>query len=192
MTDHLHRCRWAEKDPIMQNYHDREWGVPIRDSRALWEKLILDGFQAGLSWRTILLKRDAFREAFDGFVPECIAKYDATDIERLLGNETIVRSRIKIKAAIQNANAYVSMKKNGEEFSDFVWNEVSNQPLRRDGINPATRSETGDILSKKLQSRGFSFVGPVIVHAWLQATGVINDHEKLCFCRNAVMRLRTY
>lgn len=95
----------------MQNYHDTEWGVPIRDSRALWEKLILDGFQAGLSWRTILLKRDAFREAFDGFVPECVAEYDATDIARLLGDKTIVRSRIKIKAAIRNANAYVSMKK---------------------------------------------------------------------------------
>lgn len=125
-------------------------------------------------------------------MPECIAEYGATDIERLRGNETIVRSRIKIKAAIRNANAYVSMKKNGEEFSNFVWNEVSNQPLRGDGINPATRSEIGDILSKKLQSRGFSFVGPVIVHAWLQATGVINNHEKLCFRRNAVMRLRTY
>ncbi|GAN59197.1 DNA-3-methyladenine glycosylase I [Acetobacter cibinongensis] len=186
MKDHLHRCQWACKDPIMQHYHDTEWGVPVFDSRALWEKLILDGFQAGLSWRTILLKRDAFREAFEGFVPERIAEYNDLDIERLLGNAGIVRSRMKIRAAIQNANAYISLHNRGENFSDFVWSVVDHQPLSGDGGTLATRSTAGDLLSQKLKNNGFSFVGPVIVHAWLQATGVINDHEALCFRRNEV------
>lgn len=184
MTGHMHRCRWAQTDPVMQNYHDTEWGVPVRDSRALWEKLILDGFQAGLSWRTILLKRDAFREAFDGFVPERIAEYGEVDIERLLGNAGIVRSRMKIRATIQNARAYVSMHKNGEDFSAFVWKTVTDQPLVGDGTGIAARSATGDHLSKELKKRDFSFVGPVIVHAWLQASGVINDHETGCFRRD--------
>ncbi|MCG0993914.1 DNA-3-methyladenine glycosylase I [Acetobacter indonesiensis] len=182
----LHRCQWAQHDPIMQNYHDCEWGVPVRDSRALWEKLILDGFQAGLSWRTILLKRDSFREAFEGFVPKHIAEYDEADIERLLGNATIVRSRIKIRAAIQNAKAYLEMQRHGEDFSTFVWKMVDDQPLKGDGTGSATRSATGDRLSKELKNRGFSFVGPVIVHAWLQATGVINDHEAQCFLRDVI------
>lgn len=181
MTPPLHRCRWAQNDLAMQLYHDTEWGVPVRDSRALWEKLILDGFQAGLSWRTILLKREAFREAFEGFIPARVAQYDETDIERLLGNPAIVRSRIKIRAAIKNANAYLSMQEQGEDFSSFVWDFVSNSALRGDGTGSATRSVVGNRLSIELKKRGFSFVGPVIVHAWLQATGVINDHESSCF-----------
>lgn len=181
MTPPLHRCRWAQNDLSMQLYHDTEWGVPVRDSRALWEKLILDGFQAGLSWRTILLKREAFREAFEGFIPARVAQYDETDIELLLGNPAIVRSRIKIRAAIKNANAYLSMQEQGEDFSSFVWDFVSNSALRGDGTGSATRSVVGDRLSIELKKRGFSFVGPVIVHAWLQATGVINDHESSCF-----------
>ncbi|MCH4023861.1 MAG: DNA-3-methyladenine glycosylase I [Acetobacter sp.] len=181
MTPPLHRCRWAQNDLAMQLYHDTEWGVPVRDSRALWEKLILDGFQAGLSWRTILLKREAFREAFEGFIPARVAHYGETDIERLLGNPAIVRSRIKIRAAIKNANAYLSMQEQGEDFSSFVWGFVSNSALRGDGTGSATRSVVGNRLSIELKKRGFSFVGPVIVHAWLQATGVINDHESSCF-----------
>ena len=144
-------------------------------------RLILDGFQAGLSWRTILLKREAFREAFEGFIPARVAQYDETDIELLLGNPAIVRSRIKIRAAIKNANAYLSMQEQGEDFSSFVWDFVSNSALRGDGTGSATRSVVGDRLSIELKKRGFSFVGPVIVHAWLQATGVINDHESSCF-----------
>ena len=181
MTSPLRRCRWAQNDLSMQLYHDTEWGVPVRDSRALWEKLILDGFQAGLSWRTILLKREAFREAFEGFIPARVAQYDETDIERLLGNPAIVRSRIKIRASIKNANAYLSMQEQGEDFSSFVWDFVSKSALRGDGTGSATRSVVGDRLSIELKKRGFSFVGPVIVHAWLQATGVINDHESSCF-----------
>lgn len=167
----------------MRAYHDTQWGVPIRDSRALWEKLILDGFQAGLSWRTILLKRDAFREAFEGFEPARVAAYGEADIERLLGNAGIVRSQIKIAAAIRNAKAYLAMEAKGEDFSTFVWREVGEEPMLGDGTGTATRSEPGERLSKALKKRGFSFVGPVIVHAWLQATGVINDHEAHCFRR---------
>jgi DNA-3-methyladenine glycosylase I len=183
MTGDLHRCRWALKDPAMRAYHDTEWGVPVRDSRALWEKLILDGFQAGLSWRTILLKRDAFREAFEGFEPARVATYGEADIERLLANAGIVRSRAKIVAAIRNAKACLAMEAKGENFSTFVWREVDDEPIPGDGTGMATRSGLGDRLSSALKKRGFSFVGPVIVHAWLQATGVINDHEAHCSWR---------
>ena len=181
MTSPLRRCRWAQNDLSMQLYHDTEWGVPVRDSRALWEKLILDGFQAGLSWRTILLKREAFREAFEGFIPARVAQYDETDIELLLGNPAIVRSRIKIRAAIKNANAYLSMQEQGEDFSSFVWDFVSNAAFRGDDTGRATRSVMGDRLSVELKKWGFSFVGLVTVHAWLQAIGVINDHESSFF-----------
>ncbi|MPT48804.1 MAG: DNA-3-methyladenine glycosylase I [Sphingobium sp.] len=184
MTDSMTRCRWALTDPAMRAYHDAEWGVPVRDSRALWEKLILDGFQAGLSWRTILLKRDAFREAFEGFAPARVATYGEADIERLLANPGIIRSRMKISATIRNARAYLDMQRAGEDFSAFVWNVAGgHDPVPGDGSGSSTRSPQGDFLAKELKKRGFSFVGPVIVHAWLQATGVINDHETDCFRR---------
>ena len=183
MTGEPSRCRWALTDPAMRAYHDTEWGVPVRDRRALWEKLVLDGFQAGLSWRTILLKRDAFREAFEGFEPVRVAAYGDAEIERLLGNAGIVRSRTKIAAAISNAKAYLAMEANGDGFSAFVWEQVGGQPILGDGTGTATRSAQGDGLSEMLKTRGFSFVGPVIVHAWLQATGIINDHEDHCFRR---------
>jgi len=183
MTDGPPRCRWASADPAMRAYHDTEWGVPVSDSRALWEKLVLDGFQAGLSWRTILLKRHAFREAFHGFEPVRVAAYGDREIERLLDNAGIVRSRAKIVATIRNARAYLAMEADGEDFSVFVWRQVGGEPIRGDGTGMATRSDLGDRLSDMLKKRGFSFVGPVIVHAWLQATGVVNDHEDRCFRR---------
>jgi DNA-3-methyladenine glycosylase I len=179
----LPRCRWALTDPLLRQYHDAEWGKPVRDPRALWEKLMLDGFQAGLSWRIILRKRDAFRDAFWGFEPSIVAGFDDSDIARLLGDAAIVRSRAKIKATIRNATAYVQMLDGGEDFSLFAWSHVGNMPLVGDGSGTTTRSSAGDILSVALKQRGFSFVGPVIVHAWMQATGLINDHEAGCFRR---------
>ncbi|WP_324699310.1 DNA-3-methyladenine glycosylase I [Novosphingobium sp. RL4] len=183
MTDTIHRCRWAQGDARMQAYHDEEWGVPIRDSRALWEKMVLDTFQAGLSWRTILNKREAFRAAFEDFEPERIAAYGPAEIARLMGDAGIVRARAKIEATIRNARAFLAMQEQGEDFSRFVWSFVGDAPQKGDGTGSAARSAAGDALSAALKKRGFSFVGPVVVHAWLQATGVINDHEATCFRR---------
>ncbi|GFE73847.1 DNA-3-methyladenine glycosylase I [Novosphingobium sp. TCA1] len=182
----MHRCRWAGSDARMQAYHDEEWGVPVRDSRALWEKLVLDTFQAGLSWRTILHKRDAFRAAFEDFDPRRIAGYGPAEIERLMADAGIVRARAKIEATIRNARGFLAMAEKGEDFSDFVWSFVDGEPCMGDGTGSAARSSAGDALSAALKKRGFSFVGPVVVHAWLQAVGVINDHETECFRREAV------
>ena len=182
-NDGLTRCRWARADPLLRQYHDTEWGKPERDPRALWEKLMLDGFQAGLAWKTILKKRDAFRVAFKGFHPSIVASFGEDDITRLVRDAGIVRSRIKIEAVIRNAGAYVRMLDEQENFSDFAWDAVDGETLDGDGSGTATRSFAGDRLSAALKSRGFAFVGPVIVHAWLQATGLIDDHEADCFRR---------
>jgi DNA-3-methyladenine glycosylase I len=182
MSDILPRCAWAQNDPAQWAYHDTEWGVPVRDSRTLWEHLMLDCFQAGLSWRTILLKREAFRRAFEGFDPARIALYGENDIERLMADSGIVRSRQKITATIRNARDYLSMQDHGEDFSDFVWSFTDNKPVLNQSGTSSPRSPQGDALSLALKKRGFSFVGPVIVHAWLQACGLINDHEPGCFC----------
>lgn len=185
MTNNGHtRCLWARTDALLQAYHDTEWGVPEYESRALWEKLMLDGFQAGLSWRLILARRDAFRAAFAGFRPEIVAGYGEAEISQLLGNRDIIRSPTKIRAVIRNARAYLAMQDAGEDFSGFVWASVQGQPVPGDGSGTSTRSVVGDMLSAALKARGFSFVGPVIVHAWAQACGLINDHETNCFCRN--------
>jgi DNA-3-methyladenine glycosylase I len=176
------RCGWAERDVLLRAYHDAEWGVAERDSRALWEKLILDGFQAGLSWLTILRKREAFREAFAGFVPETVAAFSEQDIERLMGNAGIIRSRAKIVAAIGNAKAYLAMRENGEDFSAFVWGFVRGEPLRNSGPVPA-KTPLSEEISKALKKRGFKFVGPVIVYAWMQACGLVDDHAAGCFRR---------
>lgn len=181
MSDGPTRCRWAT-DPLLAAYHDDEWGVPERDSRALWEKLVLDGFQAGLSWRTVLAKRDAFRIAFDGFDPEIIARYEERDVARLMADAGIIRSRTKIEATIRNARAYLAMCENGEDFSTFVWGFNGGVPVPGDGT-AAPRSELGDALSAALKKRGFGFAGPVIVQAWAQACGLIDDHEMSCFRR---------
>ncbi len=177
------RCPWAASHPLLRAYHDEEWGVPERDSRALWEKLMLDGFQAGLSWLTILRKREAFREAFDGFDPEVVAGYDAADVDRLLQNPGIVRSRPKIEAVIGNARAFLAMAECGEEFSTFVWTMAGPAPLRRDGGELPSRTPVSEEISRALKKRGFRFVGPVIVYAWMQATGMVDDHIPDCFRR---------
>jgi DNA-3-methyladenine glycosylase I len=177
------RCTWAESDPLLRQYHDEEWGVPERDSRALWEKLMLDGFQAGLSWLTILRKREAFRQAFEGFDPEVVAGFDRRDVKRLLNNPGIVRSRAKIEATIGGARAYLAMQAAGEDFSTFVWAMAGGKPVRNTtGIVPA-KTPLSETMSVALKKRGFKFVGPVIVYAWMQATGMVNDHAVGCFRR---------
>ncbi len=185
----LPRCAWAQTHPLNAEYHDEEWGVPEYDSRALWEKLILDGFQAGLSWLTILKKRDAFRDAFEEFDPQRIARYDEHDIERLMGNAGIIRSRSKIEATIGNAQAYLAMRDNGEDFSEFLWGMVGGRPIQRDverdGPVP-TQTPLSLEISKALKKRGFKFVGPVIVYAWMEAVGMINDHAETCHRRKPV------
>ena len=168
----------------MRAYHDAEWGVPERDSRALWEKLMLDGFQAGLAWITILRKRDAFREVFKGFDPEIVARFDEADIERLLGDARIIRSRAKIEATIGNARAYLAMREAGEDFSAFVWGMAGGAPIVGDGVHFPTKTALSEAMSAALKKRGFKFVGPVIVYAWMQATGVVDDHSRDCFRRN--------
>ncbi|HEX4385307.1 MAG TPA: DNA-3-methyladenine glycosylase I [Myxococcales bacterium] len=176
------RCAWSDNDEQMAAYHDEEWGVPEHDGRALWEKLTLDGFQAGLSWSTILHKREAFRKAFKGFKPEVVAKFTARDVERLLQDAGIVRSRLKIEAAIGNAKAYLAMQKAGEDFSKFCWAFVDNKPLRNTGPVPA-KTALSEEVSAALKKRGFKFVGPVIVYAWMQAVGLVDDHAPTCFRR---------
>lgn len=183
----LRRCAWADHDPLLRAYHDEEWGVPERDSRALWEKLVLDGFQAGLSWITILRKREAFRRAFRGFDPEVVARFGAEDVERLLANPGIVRSRAKVEATIGNARAYLAMAEAGEDFSTFVWTMVGGRPIQNTwndiGDLPA-KTPLSEAISAALKQRGFRFVGPVIVYAWMQATGIVNDHTVDCFRRD--------
>jgi DNA-3-methyladenine glycosylase I len=174
------RCAWADNDPLMSAYHDEEWGVPERDGRALWEKLMLDGFQAGLAWITILRKREAFRKAFKGFKPAVVAKFGARDVERLMEDAGIVRSRAKIEAVVGNAAAYLAMQKAGEDFSEFCWAFVQGKPLRNTGAVPA-KTELSEEIARALKERGFKFVGPVAVYAWMQAVGMVNDHSPNCF-----------
>ncbi|CAN5831751.1 DNA-3-methyladenine glycosylase I [soil metagenome] len=178
------RCAWAESDPLLQAYHDAEWGVPEHDSRALWEKLMLDGFQAGLSWLTILRKRDAFRKAFKNFDPKKVARFDEADVEQLMQDAGIVRSRAKILATIGGAKAYLTMQAAGEDFSEFVWDMAGGKPILSTGLERPVKSELSVQISVELKKRGFKFVGPVIVYAWLQATGVVDDHSADCFRRN--------
>ena len=184
-TKTVRRCSWAESDPLLLAYHDAEWGVPEYDSRALWEKLMLDGFQAGLSWSIILRKRDAFRKAFKNFNPDKVARFSETDVARLLNNAGIVRSRAKIEATIGGARAYLAMREAGEDFSAFVWGMAGGKPLQSNGAIPA-QSPLSEEISETLKKRGFKFVGPVIVYAWMQAVGIVNDHGINCFRRKAV------
>jgi DNA-3-methyladenine glycosylase I len=181
----IHRCSWANNDPLMRKYHDEEWGVPERDSRALWEALMLDGFQAGLSWLTILRKRDAFRKAFHNFDPKKVARMNEKDITRLLQNEEIIRSRAKIEATINGARIYLAMADAGEDFSTWIWTMAGNKPIQNRGPIPA-KTPLSEEISAALKKRGFKFVGPVIVYAWMQACGIVNDHSPTCFRRKAV------
>ncbi|MBS1882507.1 MAG: DNA-3-methyladenine glycosylase I [Actinobacteria bacterium] len=181
----LIRCAWAESDPLMAAYHDEEWGVPERDPRALWEKLMLDGFQAGLAWITVLRKRDAFRAAFEGFEPDLVARFEERDVERLLGDAGIIRSRAKIESTIAGARLYCEMREAGEDFGDFCWS-FTGEVLRGDGATVPAKTPLSEEVSKELKRRGFKFVGPTIVYAWMQAVGIVNDHAEDCFRRDQV------
>jgi DNA-3-methyladenine glycosylase I len=178
-------CAWADSDPLLRVYHDEEWGVPEYDSRALWEKLVLDGFQAGLSWLTVLRKRDEFRAAFKDFDPVAVSRFREKDVARLLKNPGIIRSRAKIEATIDGARAYLAMLDHGEDFSTFVWGMAGGKPIQSRGAIP-TQTQLSEEISKALKSKGFRFVGPVIVYAWMQAVGIVNDHTENCFRRLAV------
>jgi DNA-3-methyladenine glycosylase I len=176
------RCPWATAEPNI-TYHDQEWGVPVHDDRLLFEFLILEGAQAGLSWTTILKKRDNYRKAFDGFRPEKIARYGARDMKRLLGNAGIVRNRLKITAAIENAKMFLAVRKEFGIFDAYLWSFVGGEPIqnrwRRMADVPA-RTPESDTMSRDLQGRGFKFVGSTICYALMQATGMVNDHLLTC------------
>ncbi len=178
------RCQWPGQDPLYVTYHDEEWGVPEHDSKALWAKLVLDGFQAGLAWITILRKREAFRTALKGLDPEVVAKFTDADVERLLADPGIVRSRSKILATIGNAKGYLAMQDDGEDFSAFIWSFVGGAPIqnqRADWKSTPAATPESKALSEALKQRGFKFVGPVIVYAFMQAVGMVNDHAHTCF-----------
>jgi DNA-3-methyladenine glycosylase I len=181
----VRRCAWAESDPLLRDYHDHEWGVPQYDSRALWELLMLEGFQAGLAWITVLRKREAFRKAFLGFDPAKVAGFSERDVTRLLGDPGIIRSHAKIEATIQGARIYQEMKSSSEDFSTFAWRLAGGKPIKnKTGLVPA-KTALSEEISAELKKRGFKFVGPVIVYAWMQASGMVNDHDPRCFRRNA-------
>jgi len=180
----IKRCSWSESSDLMIAYHDREWGVPVHDDRQLFAKLVLDGFQAGLSWAIILRKRDAFLRAFDGFNPERMARYDRKAIARLLRDEGIVRNRQKVEAAVTNARAFLAMGEAGESFDAFLWAFVGGAPkdnARKSRGRIPAKSKESERMSKALVERGFRFVGPTICYAFMQAVGMVNDHLVTCF-----------
>lgn len=177
----LKRCAWPRTDLAIA-YHDHEWGVPLHDDRGLFEFLILEGAQAGLSWETVLQKRDNYRAAFDNFDPAKVAKYKPRKVERLLGNPGIIRNRLKIAAAIQNASAFMTVQQEFGSFDRYIWRFVDNQPLQRKrGTSVPARTPLSDTLSKDLTQRGFKFVGSTICYAFMQAVGLVNDHDLSCF-----------
>jgi len=192
MTKPLTRCPWPGEDALYCAYHDEEWGVPERDDRALYEKLVLDGFQAGLSWITILRKRENFRAASKGFEPEKIARWSEKDVARLLLDPGIIRHRGKIEGAIANAQGYLAIHEEGQSFSDYLWGFVDGRTidnrLAPGSKNPSVSKES-TALSKDLKARGFKFCGPTIVYAFMQAVGMVNDHYTNCFRHKATTRL---
>ena len=175
------RCFWA-KTPLSIAYHDEEWGVPLHDDNRLFEFLILEGAQAGLSWETILRKRDNYRAAFDRFNPAKVAKYDQPKIDKLLNNDGIIRNRLKINSAVTNAKLFLAVQREFGSFDDYVWRFVNGKPLKRKRGEPiAARTELSDALSKDLLKRGFKFVGSTICYSFMQAVGMVNDHDATCF-----------
>ena len=193
MTASVRRCFWAVGDPAMEAYHDSEWGVPVHDDRRWYEKLVLDGAQAGLSWRTILLKREGYRAAFRRFDPRAVARFSERDIERLMGDASIVRNRAKIRSAIGNARAFLKVQAECGSFDAFMWAFVEGKPRQsrvRSKADIPARTPLSDRVSAELRARGFTFVGSTIVYAFMQASGLINDHTIGCFRRATVARLR--
>ena len=193
MTEVPNRCAWAQRgDALYEDYHDTEWGVPEYDSRALWEKLVLDGFQAGLAWITILRKREAFRAAFANFDPEVVARFGPEDRARLMADAGIIRSNGKIDAAIAGARLYLDMRERGADFSEFLWAFTDGKPITNHwstvGEVPA-QTPLAAGMAKALKAKGFKFCGPVIVYAFMQATGMVNDHVVDCFRHEPVSRM---
>ena len=184
------RCQWAGEDPLMVAYHDEEWGVPLRDDRRLFELLILEGAQAGLSWRTILHKRENYRRLFDGFDPVKIARYRDAKVKKLLADAGIVRNRLKVGATIQNAKSLLELQKSGISFSEFLWQFVDGTSIRNSWKSlseiPA-KTAVSDAMSKELKAHGFKFVGSTICYAFMQAAGMVNDHEVGCFRHRQIL-----
>jgi len=177
----VRRCHWAKTD-LSLAYHDREWGVPVHDERTLFEFLILEGAQAGLSWETVLRKRENYRRAFDNFDPARVAKYNQRKVDKLLGDEGIIRNRLKVAAAIQNAKAFLAIQKEFGSFDKYVWRFVDGKPLkRRRGAPVPAHTLDSDALSRDLLARGFKFVGSTICYSFMQAVGLVNDHDLACF-----------
>lgn len=183
MSSKERRCGWCLGDPLYETYHDTEWGLPLFDDRKLFEFLILEGAQAGLSWITVLKKREGYRQAFDDFDPEKIARYTPKKIEKLLQNPAIIRNKLKVNSAVKNARAYLDLLDNGTRFSDFLWDFVDGKPIQNRWKTlkqvPAT-TPLSDKLSKALKQRGFNFVGSTICYSHMQATGMVNDHLVGC------------
>ena len=183
-SNEVNRCTWAGNDPLYISYHDNEWGVPVRDERMLFEFLILETFQAGLSWITILKKRENFRKAFDNFEYEKVAKYDSTKVEALLNDAGIIRNKLKVNAAISNAKAFMEVQKEFGTFEKYIWRFVDGKPIQNQCKTMADvppNTALSDKLSKDLKKRGFKFVGTTVVYAHMQATGMVNDHATDCF-----------
>ena len=172
----------------MRAYHDSEWGVPQRDPRMLWEMLMLEGFQAGLSWITVLRKREAFRKAFAGFDPRKVAHFNGKDIRRLMADSGIIRARAKIEATIRGAQIYCEMQESDASFGDFCWSFTDGKQLKGNGRSRLASTPLSEKLSAEMKRRGFKFVGPTIVYAWMQAVGIVNDHSSRCFRRTAIGR----
>jgi len=178
------RCAWAGDDPRMRRYHDEEWGVPVHDDRRWFEMLVLESFQAGLSWRTILHKRDAFRDAFAGFDPARVARFTDADVARLLADPGIVRNGAKVRAAVSNAQAFLRVQEASGSFDAFAWASVGGVPVvgrRRTQAEVPAATEASTALARDLKRRGFKFVGPTVAYAFMQATGLVNDHTVACF-----------
>jgi len=186
------RCEWAGSDPLYIEYHDNEWGVPVHDDRKIFEMLVLEGAQAGLSWLTVLRKRENYRKAFDNFDPRKVAQYDSKKLQELLANEGIIRNNLKIHSAIQNARAFLEVQKEFGSFDAYIWQFVGGRPIRNSWKSlselPAQTAES-EAMSKDLKRRGFGFVGPTICYAHMQATGMVNDHVVTCFRYKEVERM---
>lgn len=186
------RCRWVNEDLLYLAYHDNEWGVPLEDERGLFELILLEGAQAGLSWYTVLKKRENYRRAFDNFDPEKIARYDARKRKALMSDAGIIRNRLKIEAASVNARAFLAIRNEGESFADYLWKHVGGRPRQNRWLRPEdvpVSTPESDAMSRDLKHRGFKFVGTTICYAFMQASGMVNDHLNDCFRRAQVRRL---
>ena len=184
MVKKVERCPWSEGDALMMEYHDKEWGVPLHDDRKLFEFLVLEGMQAGLSWATVLRKRENFRRAFDGFDPRTVAAFDARRIENLLSDAGIIRNRLKIEAAVANARSFLTVQEKFGSFDKYAWGFVGGKPVKHRFKSPSevpATSPESDLLSQDMKRRGFKFAGSTIIYAHMQATGMVNDHLVSCF-----------